>query len=64
MYLAATGFNMTTTRTAELFERDRSTVSHALGVVEDSRDDAVFNRKLEKVERFLDACRENFGAAT
>jgi hypothetical protein len=61
MYLAATGFNMTTTRTAEMFGRDRSTVSHALGVVEDSRDDAVFNRKLEKVEVFLDQCRESFG---
>jgi len=61
MYLAQTSFDLTVTRTAELFGRDRSTVSHALNVVEDSREDPVFDRKLTKVEDFLDDCREMFG---
>lgn len=52
-YLCQTVFNMSTPRVAELFTRDRSTISHAVNVVEDSRDDPVFNRKLLKAESFL-----------
>ncbi len=52
-YLCQTVFNMSKPRVAELFSRDRSTISHALNVVEDSRDDPVFNRKLLKAESFL-----------
>lgn len=61
MYLLQTVFDMTTTRTAELFSRDRSTVSHALKVVEESREDPVLNRKLIKVEDFLFASFAEFG---
>jgi len=53
IYLLQTVFNLTTTRTAELFSRDRSTVSHAIRMIEEARDDEVFNRKLIKVEDFL-----------
>lgn len=53
MYLVHVMFNINLTRTAELFSRDRSTVSHACNVVEDSRDDEIFNAKLERLERFL-----------
>jgi len=63
MYLLQTVFDMTMTRAAELFARDRSTVSHALKVIEDSRDDPVFNRKLEKVEDFLQQSLETFRSA-
>jgi len=63
MYLLQTVFDMTMTRAAELFARDRSTVAHALNVVEDSRDDPVFNRKLEKVETFLTQSLQIFRGA-
>ena len=52
-YLCQTVFGMSVPRVAELFTRDRSTIVHALSVVEDSRDDPVFNRKLLKTEDFL-----------
>ena len=61
MYLLQTVFDMTATRTAELFSRDRSTVAHALNVIEESRDDTVFNRKLTKVEDFLLDSSATFG---
>jgi len=44
---------MSTPRVAELFSRDRTTIVHALRVVEESRDDPVFNRKLSQTEDFL-----------
>lgn len=53
MYLLHVIFNINLTRTAQIFARDRSTVSHACNVVEDSRDDMVFNMKLERLETFL-----------
>lgn len=52
-YLCQTVFDMSIPRVAQLFSRDRSTIVHALNVVEEGRDDAVFNRKLSKVESFL-----------
>lgn len=52
-YLCQTVIGMSTPRVAELFSRDRSTIVHAVSVVEDSRDDPVFNRKLLKAEDFL-----------
>ena len=52
-YLCQTVFAMSTPRVAELFTRDRTTIIHALRVVEESREDPVFNRKLLKTEAFL-----------
>ena len=52
-YLCQTVFDMSLPRVAELFSRDRSTIVHALSVVEETRDDPVFNRKLSKAEDFL-----------
>jgi len=52
-YLCQTVFDMSLPRVAELFGRDRSTIVHALNVVEDGREDPVFNRKLTKAENFL-----------
>lgn len=54
MYLASCTFGMTMTRIGELFGRDRTTVSHAVRVIEDSRTDPVFDAKLTRLERWLD----------
>lgn len=53
MYLASSLFGMTMTRIGELFGRDRSTVSHALRVVEDGRTDPVFDAKVDRLELWL-----------
>lgn len=63
IYLLQTVFNMTATRTGELFLRDRSTITHALNVIEESREDPVFNRKLLKAEDFLTESLATFHAA-
>ena len=34
-----------------VFARDRSTVAHACGLVEDQRDDPIFDAKLDYLER-------------
>ena len=52
-YLCQTIFDLSIPRVAELFSRDRTTIVHALNVIEEGRDDPVFNRKLSKVEAFL-----------
>lgn len=62
-YLCQTVFDMSIPRVAELFSRDRSTIVHALNVVEDSRDDPVFNRKLLKAEAFLNDSLQTFRGA-
>ena len=54
---------MSIPRVAELFSRDRSTIVHALNVVEDSRDDPVFNRKLLNAESFLNESLKTFRGA-
>lgn len=53
MYLAHVVYELNHTHIANLFCKDRSTVSHACKVVEDSRDDEVFDRKLIRLENFL-----------
>ncbi len=63
MYLLQTVFDLSLARTAEVFGRHYSTISHALRVVEESRDDAVFNRKLMKTEDFLSESLTTFRAA-
>ena len=51
MYLAHVGLGLTMTEVGLLFERDRTTVSHACMIIEDRRDDADFDRALELLER-------------
>jgi chromosomal replication initiation ATPase DnaA len=50
MYLAHVGCGMSLTETGRLFGRDRTTVAHACGVVEDRRDDPLFDRVLDLLE--------------
>jgi hypothetical protein len=38
------------TDTGRLFGRDRTTVAHACGVIEDKRDDPLFDRALDLLE--------------
>jgi len=53
MYLVHVVYELNHTHIGKLFFKDRSTVSHACKVVEDSRDDAVFDMKLIRLENFL-----------
>jgi chromosomal replication initiation ATPase DnaA len=57
MYLAHVACGLTLTQVGQLFERDRTTVAHACMVIEDRRDDAVFDRVLELLERAVLALR-------
>lgn len=50
MYLAHVGGGLSLTETGRLFERDRTTVSHACNVIEDRRDDPIFDRVLDLLE--------------
>lgn len=50
MYLAHVALRLSFTEVGELFGRDRTTVAHACQVVEDRRDDPVFDRVLELLE--------------
>jgi chromosomal replication initiation ATPase DnaA len=50
MYLAHVACRLTLTDTGRLFGRDRTTVAHACTVIEDRRDDPVFDRALDLLE--------------
>jgi chromosomal replication initiation ATPase DnaA len=39
------------TEVGHLFERDRTTVAHACGLIEDKRDDPDFDHRLDHLER-------------
>lgn len=53
MYLAHVACGLTLTQVGYIFGRDRTTVAHACGVIEDRRDDPVFDRSLELLEGVL-----------
>ncbi|WP_034388014.1 helix-turn-helix domain-containing protein [Hellea balneolensis] len=53
MYLMCCVYGLTKQRIAEVFERHYTTVSHACRLIEDQRDDPVFDAKLLKLENFL-----------
>jgi chromosomal replication initiation ATPase DnaA len=50
MYLAHVACRVSLTDTGRLFGRDRTTVAHACIVIEDRRDDPVFDRSLDLLE--------------
>lgn len=50
MYLAHVACGLSLTETGRLFGRDRTTVAHACGVIEDRRDDPIFDRALDLLE--------------
>jgi chromosomal replication initiation ATPase DnaA len=51
MYLAHIVCGLSLTEVGKLFQRDRTTVSHACALIEDQRDDEVFDQLLELLER-------------
>lgn len=53
MYLAHVACGMSLTEVGRTFARDRTTVSHACGVIEDGRDDPTFDRVLELLEQVV-----------
>ncbi|MGE3303918.1 MAG: helix-turn-helix domain-containing protein [Hyphomonadaceae bacterium] len=53
MYLTHVGFEMSLSRVAAAFGRDRSTVSHACHRIEELRDDAAFDAWLDAMEAAL-----------
>jgi hypothetical protein len=59
MYLAHIGFELSFETISRVFDRDRTTVSHACHVVEDGRDDLWLDCRLEALELF---CRSGWGA--
>jgi len=60
MYLARVVCGMTLTDTGRLFGRDRTTVAHACGVLEDRRDDPLFDRALDLLEWVVPAIATRF----
>jgi len=50
MYLAHVACRLSLTDVGQIFARDRTTVAHACAVIEDRRDDPVFDRTLELME--------------
>ena len=50
MYLAHVACGLSLTATGRLFGRDRTTAAHACTVVEDRRDDPLFDRALDLLE--------------
>ncbi len=59
MYLAHVAWGLSLTEVGQVFARDRTTVAHACGRVEDLRDDADFDRSLELLEGVLLALSES-----
>lgn len=53
MYLAHVAWGLSLTEVGLVFARDRTTVAHACGLVEDCRDDPMLDRSLELLERAL-----------
>ncbi len=62
MYLAHVHFGLSLSRVGRNFGRDRTTVAHACACVEDSRDDANFDRVLACLEAALDCWQQGFMA--
>jgi len=53
MYLSHVTFGLTLTQTGALFARDRTTVAHGCGVVEDRRDNPALDRALDIADTAL-----------
>lgn len=56
MYLAHVGCGLTLTEVGRVFARDRTTVAHACGLVEDRREEPHFDRALELLEAVMRLC--------
>jgi chromosomal replication initiation ATPase DnaA len=63
MYLAHVGFALSFEAIGRAFDRDRTTVSHACRVVEDSRDDTKLDGRLAVLEIMCVTFRERLDGA-
>ncbi len=63
MYLAHVAGQLTLNEVAEIFERERSTVSHACINIEDRRDSPMFDLQLEYMEKRMRARIDEFRSA-
>lgn len=64
MYLCHVILGRSLTEIGNAFGRDRTTVSYACALIEDMRDDAVFDQEVQALERRLEAQRDgDFDAA-
>ena len=57
MYLMNIIFGVSLTRIGHVFNRDRSTASHACNVIEDYREDPLLDEKIVRLETFLNGSR-------
>ena len=55
MYVAHVAGGISLTDVGRMFSRDRTTVAHACAVIEDRRDDPVFDRAIELLEMVVAA---------
>lgn len=55
MYVAHVSCGLSLTEVGQIFARDRTTVAHACAVIEDRRDDPMFDRTLELMEWIVPA---------
>ena len=55
MYLAHVSCGISFTDVGRMFSRDRTTVAHACAVIEDRRDDQIFDRAIELLELVVKA---------
>ena len=62
MYLAHTVFGVSQAQVARRVGRDRTTVRHACALVEDARDDAALNARLQRLEALLGVARDGLHA--
>jgi len=53
MYLMNVIYGISLTRIGRVFNRDRSTASHACNVIEDYREDPLIDQKIVRLEIFL-----------
>lgn len=60
MYLAHVGLGMTLSDVGRQFGRDRTTVAHACGRIEDAREDESFDRILTCLELAVERWRRTF----
>lgn len=65
MYLCHVVLELNLTQVGLFFGRDRTTVAHACGRIEDSRDDLSADAFIEGLEeQILDMCRDRLGMAS
>ena len=61
MYLAHTALSWPLWRVGQAFGRDRTTAGHACGIVEELRDDRLFDTRMEALEACLKAAPPSAG---